>query len=189
MPKDKRGRSSRKGPYKGSKEGEMTASSQSLVDEVRRSPETLERVLLASDDDMAGKNPFEALLGCERASSRIIPQPPEINLMPVSEFKIPDNALICADDELTMHVSRDNVQKNWAGDYINLAVLLKKGMETTPSPICIDEISGTIEVKPKPARVVQNIREWTDAFLIFSAISIKKKSGKGSRVVAIYGLN
>ena len=91
--------------------------------------------------------------------------------MPVSEFKIPDNALICADDDLTMHVSRDNVQKIWAGNYINLAILLKKGTET--SPICIDEISSTTEVTPKPARVVQNIREWTNAFLIFSPILIK----------------
>ena len=75
MPKDKRCRSSRKGPYTGSKEGEKTATSQSLVDEVRRSAETPERVLLASDDDMAGKNPFEVLLGCERASSRIMHNP------------------------------------------------------------------------------------------------------------------
>ena len=165
-----------------------TASSQSLVDEVRRRPETLETVLLASDDNMAGKNPFEALLGCERASSRILPQPPEINLMPVSEFKIPNNARICADYDFTMHVSRDNVQKIWVGDYINLAGLLKKGTETTPSPICIDEISGTIEVKPKPARVVQNIREWTNAFLIFSDILIKKNPEKAVELLQYMAL-
>ena len=136
----------------------------------RRSAETLTRVRLASNDAMEGKKQLEAFHGRERISTSTIITPPLLNLMPVSEFKITDSALIYVDDNLTLHVSRDNVQKIWSGDKINLAVLLKKVTGTTISPIRIDKISGTVEEKPKPAPLVQNIREWTDTFLIFSAI-------------------
>ena len=68
-----------------------------------------------------------------------------------------------------------------------MAFLLKKGTETT-SPVCIDEIFSTTEVTPKPARVVQNIREWTNVFLIFSAILIKKHLEKAVELLQYMAL-
>ena len=72
-----------------------------------------------------------------------------------------------------MHVSVELVKEIWTGQYINLSLLLKKGGYSNALTLVIGE-SGQIELKQKSARTVQNIGEWTDAFIIFAAILTKK---------------
>ena len=104
-----------------------------------------------------------------------------------SNFALPASALKCADDVLTMHVSDELAKKIWAGEYINLALLLNKSDANPSSTFSINE-SGLIEVKPKPCKSVQSIREWTDAFLIFSAIFIKKHPEKAGELLQYMSL-
>ena len=86
-----------------------------------------------------------------------------------------------------MHVSRDNVQNIWVGNYINFAVLLKKVTETTTSTICIYSMNYLAQLT-KPARVVQNIHEWTNAFRIYSAILMKKHPEKATHLLQYLAL-
>ena len=91
-------------------------------------------------------------------------------------FSLPEGAISCADDDLTMHVPTDLVRKIWLGEYINFASLLKTGAQDSlgEQQFCINE-EGRIVAKQKPSRKVGTIREWTDAFVIFMAIYLKKK--------------
>ena len=63
-------------------------------------PEAVEVVRLASEEQESGNNPFEALLRQESVAS-----------VPVMEnFALPSSAFQCADDVLTMHVSKEMFQ-------------------------------------------------------------------------------
>ena len=153
----------------------------------RKSEEEPEIIRLSSDEQESGnfpKNPFEALL---RAASRSEKGFLEAERTSEMEFNLPDSAFRCADDTLTMHVTRDCIQKIWSGEYLNLALLLRKGSDQQISAFSVNE-SGQVELKPKPAKAVQNIREWTDAFLIFSAILIKKIPEKAPELLQYMSL-
>ena len=86
-------------------------------------------------------------------------------------------AFRCADDSLTLHVPRELIHKIWSGDYVNLSLLLKKHVEEPASSTFFVNERGEMELRKKNVKSLDNIRDWTDAFLIFSAVLIKKFPG------------
>ncbi|MEW8544393.1 MAG: hypothetical protein AB2693_12740, partial [Candidatus Thiodiazotropha sp.] len=95
-----------------------------------------------------------------------------------TEFQMPD--VHCADDDITMHVPQDICIKIWKNEYINLAALLKKNQKRRGEEsgnLFVNE-HGQIQTRPKVLKEITNIREWTDAFLIFMAIYLKKYQDK-----------
>ncbi|MES9883961.1 MAG: hypothetical protein ABW185_24190 [Sedimenticola sp.] len=101
---------------------------------------------------------------------------------PDVEFVLPSSALSCADDDMTLHVQPELCQKIWLSQYVNLNSLLKKEQSSTASLLSLNE-QGVLEVKQKTAKSVTNIRDWTDAFLIFTAIFIKKHPSMASELL------
>lgn len=103
--------------------------------------------------------------------------PKNANSIPLEQFELPAEAFRCADDSVTLHVPNDVWHKIWSGQYINLALLLKKTHEVNSSGslgnLYLSE-QGQIEMRPKQTKTVQNIREWTDAFIVFMFIHMKK---------------
>ncbi len=67
-------------------------------------------------------------------------------------------------------------QQIWLGHYVDLAMLLNKDQLQQGSNLFINE-KGTIEVRPKTQKKISAIREWTDAFITFTAIYLKKHPG------------
>ena len=61
------------------------------------------------------------------------------------------------------------------------------GELATNTTFSINE-SGQIDVKPKASKSVKSICEWTDAFLIFSSILIKKYPGKAGEFLQYMSL-
>ena len=95
-----------------------------------------------------------------------------------TDFQMPD--VSCADDDLAMHVPQDLCIKIWKHEYINLAALLKKNQKRRGDEtgnLFINEL-GQIQTRPKILKEITNIREWTDAFLIFMNIYLKKHQNK-----------
>ena len=100
-----------------------------------------------------------------------------------SDFQMPD--VRCADDDIAMHVPQDICIKIWKNEYINLASLLKKNQKRRGEEsgnLFINE-HGQIQTRPKVLKEITNIREWTDAFLIFMTIYLKKYQDKVFEVV------
>ena len=63
-------------------------------------------------------------------------------------------------------------KKNWSNEYVNLAALLHRNQNASNENmrnLCINE-NGEVEIKSRSPKAIQNIREWTDAFIIFIAI-------------------
>jgi hypothetical protein len=87
-------------------------------------------------------------------------------------FALPETALSCAADPLTMHVSAETCQKIWAGEYVPLGSLLKGEHRLAQANLVVDQ-TGQIQIKQKPTREIRTIREWTDAFLIYAAILVR----------------
>lgn len=100
---------------------------------------------------------------------------------PPSNFPPPTD-IRCADDDLTLHVTPDITAKIWNHDYINLAVLLKKDVSESASAIFVNEF-GALETKPKKQKSIMNIHDWTDAFLIFMSVYIKRYTSKVSELL------
>ena len=166
-----------KEPYtkKGARE-EDSRPSESVGGGDREPPEVVQ---LGTDQNRAGMvNPFERLF-----ASHATPVQVENN-----DFALPPEAFKCADDSLTLHVANEIWQKIWSGDYINLAVLLKRSAETVHAPNLFVNEQGQIEMRAKQTKSVQNIREWTDAFLIFSAIIIKRHPEKANELLQYMAL-
>ena len=95
-----------------------------------------------------------------------------------SDFQMQD--VRCADDDIAMHVPQDICIKIWKNEYINLASLLKKNQKRRGEEsgnLFINE-HGQIQTRPKVLKEITNIREWTDAFLIFMTIYLKKYQDK-----------
>lgn len=172
---------------KGGSVGPKTRSGSSMNLEVTlpgraaQAPEP-EYIQLANDQDQAqaGKETagmsgesflsnWTKVLGVPQVSNEMIRQNTH-----QSEFQMPD--VRCADDDLAMHVPEDICMKIWKQEYINLAALLKKNQKRRGDEsgnLYINE-HGQIQTRPKILKEITNIREWTDAFLIFMTIYLKK---------------
>lgn len=83
---------------------------------------------------------------------------------------------------MSAHVPTQIKQKIWQHQYINIALLLKGNVEL--QELCTGDLihiteSGNIETRPKITKEkVTSIEKWTDAFLIFSCIYLKKFPNK-----------
>jgi len=139
-----------------------------------------EVVQLSTDARESGiDNPFERIFNSGSKSNTD---------SQIRDFSLPVEAFRCADDDLTLHVQNELWQKIWNGEFINLAMLLKKSPDSSSNSNLVVNELGHIEMKTKQTKSVQNIREWTDAFLIFSAIIIKKSPEKAGDLVQYMAL-
>ena len=165
MPKSKgrAGSKARQQPYRRRTEAESTDESPEVVS------------LAPMSDSAAGKSGSDA-----RVFSSILSQPIDDLLgssQAKDDFALPDNAISCADDDMTLHVSPDLIKKIWLGEFVRLGDLLKRNTrETGEQSLCLNE-QGLIVTKPKSTRSIRDIREWTDAFLIYMSVYLRKNPG------------
>lgn len=91
------------------------------------------------------------------------------------EFALSVESVKTAEDSLVLHVPNETWEKIWQGQFIELSTLLPKSAvpQKTDGNVYVSE-TGQFSVRSKPARPIQNIREWTDAFMVYMAIYIKK---------------
>ena len=80
----------------------------------------------------------------------------------------------CCDNEIAFHVPKSVKQKIWRHEFVNLAVLLKGGVELADiygsNLLSINEL-GQLETKPKSVTdKIGSVNKWTDAFLIFASV-------------------
>ena len=86
------------------------------------------------------------------------------------------------------HVPAQLCQKIWANEYINLALLLKNKVELQDlfsSGVLHLTGGGRLETRPESTAkdTVSNIEKWTDAFLIFSSIYLKRYPNKAQELL------
>ena len=85
-------------------------------------------------------------------------------------------------EDLSSHVPNQICKKIWAHEYININLLLKGNVEL--HEFCSGGVlhmteKGQVESRPKVVKdKVASIEKWTDAFLIFASIYLKKFPGK-----------
>ncbi|MEW8547619.1 MAG: hypothetical protein AB2693_29275, partial [Candidatus Thiodiazotropha sp.] len=84
----------------------------------------------------------------------------------------------CGDDDIAYHVPGSVKQKIRSHQFVNLAVLLKGGVELAElygsNLLSVNE-KGQLETRPKTvSEKISNISRWTDAFLIFSSIYLEQ---------------
>ncbi len=145
----------RAAPYtrqRGDSEAEAASTPEPVADQ---EPEFVQ---LAGDNAHPPGNVFGALLASN---------------LPCNNFDIPDS-ISCVDDDLAMHVPADICKQIWLHKYVNLAQLLKSDSRFTPTSSLVLGEQGNLELRPKSQRSLNTIREWTDAFVIFMSIYIKK---------------
>lgn len=96
-------------------------------------------------------------------------------------------ALRCSSDDIFIHVPQSLRQQIGRGEYINLALLLKGGMEL--AEFCSGgsmkvSTDGSIEMKSKICKEkIPSIEKWTDAFLIYASIYISAYPTKASEIL------
>lgn len=95
-------------------------------------------------------------------------------------------------DDISCHVPAQICQKIWADQYININILLKGAMEL--QGLCSGGVvhvtnkgfleSRTFDSRPELTKdKVPNIEKWTDAFLIFTSIYLKKHPSKAQELL------
>ena len=95
--------------------------------------------------------------------------------------------LRCGDEDLTLHLHKQIIEKILNHQFINLTMLLKGSIKL--SELCsggtlhINE-KGCIESWPKISKQsIRSIDEWTDAFIIFSSVYLKKCPAKNIEIL------
>ncbi|MEW8547292.1 MAG: hypothetical protein AB2693_27610 [Candidatus Thiodiazotropha sp.] len=97
------------------------------------------------------------------------------------------NPLRCGNDSIFLHVPKSLQQQICKGEYINLALLLKGGMEL--KEFCSGgalklNSEGGIEMKPKVCKEkIQSIEKWTDAFLIYASVYLTAHQDKTNEIL------
>ncbi|MES9882766.1 MAG: hypothetical protein ABW185_18010, partial [Sedimenticola sp.] len=128
----------------------------------------IELVQLAGAEDTTEQdgNVFASFLGNLQPTNPTVPN---------DEFTLPPSVVGCIEDDIMCHVSSDLRQKIWNRQFINLSSLLRNNEPNSErgGNLVVNE-QGEIEVKKSSARTVANIREWTDAFLVFMSIHLRK---------------
>lgn len=85
-------------------------------------------------------------------------------------------------EDMSSHVPAQLCQKIWSHQYINIALLLKGNVEL--HDLCSGGIlhitdKGQLETRPRNIKdKVNSIEKWTDAFLIFASIYLKRYPNK-----------
>lgn len=93
-----------------------------------------------------------------------------------------EEALRLGAEDMSSHVPHQLCQKIWAHQYININLLLKGNVEL--QDFCSGGLlhitdKGQIETRPKTVKEkVTTIEKWTDAFLVFISIYLKKYPDK-----------
>ena len=133
---------------------------------------------------------FETLLN----ESNLIPtqnEDPKSTLSPsdtsVANFHFEEDTLRLGGEDMSAHVPQQLCRKIWAHQYIDIALLLKGNVEL--QDLCSGGLvhiteKGQIETRPKIVKdKVPNIDKWTNAFLIFTSINLKKYPGKAQELL------
>ena len=88
------------------------------------------------------------------------------------------NPLISVASELGAQVPIATCEKIWSNEYVDLSKLLycdPSDSAQNQQQLYVDPLDGEIKIKQKQKeRKITNISEWTDAFLIYMAIYIKR---------------
>ena len=93
--------------------------------------------------------------------------------------------LRCSGDEIFAHVPESLRKQILTGEYINLALLLKGGIEL--NEFCSGgsfklSSDGGLEMKAIVCKEkIPSVQKWTDAFLIYASIYLTKQPNKASR--------
>lgn len=88
--------------------------------------------------------------------------------------EITTSSLVSVANDLGANILLSTKEKIWSNDYIDLAKLLHTDPSVENQHQLVFE-DGQIKVKPKSKeKNITNISEWNDAFLICSAIYLKK---------------
>jgi hypothetical protein len=131
----------------------------------------------------SGEERERAGMACENPFVNLLATAAETVDMNFDNFELPREVIRCVNDDMSVHVLPETCAKIWRGEYINLASLLKKDpMSDRGSNISLNE-HGLLEVVAKPSRQIRNIGEWTDAFMIFMSIYIKKFPSKAGELL------
>ena len=128
------------------------------------------------------------------AESELIPQAGPSNSFPntlpdpqQTSFPGGEETLRLGSDDISSHVPNQICQKIWAHEYINLNLLLKGNVEL--QDFCSGGVlhitdKGQVESRPKLVKEkITTIDQWTDAFLIFASIYLKKYPGKMQEIL------
>ena len=128
------------------------------------------------------------------AESELIPQAGPSNSFPNTlpdpqqkSFPGGEETLRLGSDDISSHVPNQICQKIWAHEYINLNLLLKGNVEL--QDFCSGGVlhitdKGQVESRPKLVKEkITTIDQWTDAFLIFASIYLKKYPGKMQEIL------
>lgn len=143
-----------------------TQHSPSLADFV-----DFEKVLADSDI------PLQTQTGIDPEVAQKSDRPPEI-----LNFTGGEETLRLGGEDMSSHVPHQLCQKIWSHQYINLNLLLKGNVEL--QDFCSGGLlhitdKGQIETRPKTVKEkVTTIEKWTDAFLIFTSIYLKRYPDK-----------
>jgi hypothetical protein len=76
-------------------------------------------------------------------------------------------------DPVGIHVPQAIREKNWAGSYIDLALLLKQARDLRTDPHTTGDIAvknGQLAIEKQHLKPIQNIQTWTTAFTIYMSI-------------------
>ncbi len=92
-----------------------------------------------------------------------------------ADFSLSSESISFIDDDLSIHVPAEICQQIWLGRYVDLGSLLKNDRTHMGSNLFVNE-RGIIEIRQKTSRKITCIREWTDAFIVFTAVYLKKNS-------------
>lgn len=89
------------------------------------------------------------------------------------------NVCMSAEDDITSHVPVQLREKIWKNEYINMALLLKGSTDLAEycygGSIYTDPITGQLQTKPIATKEkIKNIEQFTDAFMIFMSIYLKR---------------
>lgn len=99
-----------------------------------------------------------------------------------NNFNSREEMLRLVAEDMTSHVPAQLCEKIWSHQYINIALLLKGNVEL--QDLCSGGIlhitdKGQLETRPKNTKdKVTTIEKWTDSFLIFSSIYLKRYPDK-----------
>lgn len=98
----------------------------------------------------------------------------------------------CVGDDLSIHIPIKLVRQIQGGDYINLALMLKGAVELTDfcrgTTLRLGE-NGVLESKVNTCKdKLSSIERWTDAFIVYMSVYLKKYPGKAGEMLQYMSL-
>ncbi|XP_048757723.2 uncharacterized protein LOC125668030 [Ostrea edulis] len=89
-------------------------------------------------------------------------------------------------DPIGMHVPQAIKSKIWAGQYIDLPLLLKQARDLRTEPHVTGELvirNGQITIEKQQLKTINSIHTWTTAFMIYMSIFLEKSPHKGQELL------